>query len=155
MTATVLSYNTCANCGRKFQPNKGRAQKYCCDNCRIVANNRNYRAKMRAKPNRICARCGKPFRAMESAAKYCSRECYAEHERERHRLNRCGSAIRQLRAKDARLERDKVVFLARRDLEARAVVRSVPVRVSISRTGLRIESRGNCIGGHATSILHA
>lgn len=154
MTATVMTYNTCANCGRKFQPNKGKAQKYCCDNCRIVANNRNYRARMKAKPNRVCARCGKEFFSLEGAAKYCSRECYTEHERERHRLNRCGSAIRQLRAKDARMEREKVVFLARRDLEAREAERAVPVRVSRSSSGMRIESRGNCAGGHATNILH-
>ena len=44
-------------------------------------------------------------------------------------------------------------FLARRDLEAKALG-GVPVRVSQSRTGLRIESRGNCAGGCATNIPH-
>ena len=38
--------------------------------------------------------------------------------------------------------------------EARAAERAVPVRVSRSSSGMRIESRGNCAGGHASNILH-
>ncbi len=149
MTATVMSYNTCANCGRKFQPNKGKAQKYCCDNCRIVANNRNYRSRMKAKPNRVCARCGKEFFSLEGAAKYCSRECYQAREKERKIGARATKRIERQRA-----TAERSVYFARRDLEAREAERAVPVRVSVSRTGLRIESRGNCAGGHATNILH-
>lgn len=149
MTATVMTYNTCANCGRKFQPSKGKAQKYCCDNCRIVANNRNYRARMKAKPNRICARCGKEFFSLEGAAKYCSRECSAAREKERKIGARASKRMERQRA-----TAERSIFLARRDLEAREAERAVPVRVSRSSSGMRIESRGNCAGGHATNILH-
>lgn len=149
MTPTIMTYNTCANCGRKFQPNKGKAQKYCCDNCRIVANNRNYRARMKAKPNRICARCGKPFFSLQSAAKYCSRECYQAHEKERRAGAHANNRMERQRAAT-----EKSIYLARRDLEAREAERAVPVRISRSSSGMRIESRGNCAGGHATNILH-
>lgn len=149
MTATVMTYNTCANCGRKFQPNKGKAQKYCCDNCRIVANNRNYRARMKAKPNRVCARCGKEFFSLEGAAKYCSRECYQAREKERKIGVRATKRMERQRA-----TAERSIYFARRDLEAREAERAVPVRVSRSSSGMRIESRGNCAGGHATNILH-
>lgn len=149
MTPTVMTYNTCANCGRKFQPSKGRAQKYCCDNCRIVANNRKYRARMKDKPNRVCARCGKEFFSLEGAAKYCSRECYQAREKER----RAGAHANK-RTERQRAASERSIYLARRDLEARAAERAVPVRVSRSANGLRIVSRGNCMGGHATNILH-
>ena len=58
-----------------------------------------------------------------------------------------------MRKADKRRKEERAVFLARRDLEAKAA--GLPAeRVSYGANGLRIVSRGNCAGGRTTSLMH-
>ena len=153
---TKLDYNTCANCGRKFTPTLGAHQKFCCANCRVVFHNRQWRERRRTttRPNRTCERCGKRFYSSQSAARFCSRECYQAHERECRSARRAATAIAQMRREEKRRKQERDVYLARRDLEAKESERAVPVRVSYTSRGMRIVSRGNCAGGCTTSMRH-
>ena len=150
------NYIKCKECGKSFIPSKRRNQLYCSDNCRIVHNNRKFNAKRaeRSKPNHICERCGKAFYSKHVTARYCSMECYREHERKERSAWRQLTAIAQMRRNEKRRQQERDAYLARRDLEAKESERAIPVRVSIGENGLRIESRGNCAGGCATNIPH-
>ena len=149
-------YIRCKECGKSFIPSKRRNQLYCSDNCRIVHNNRKFNAKRaeRTGPNHVCEQCGKRFYSSHSAPRFCSVECYREHERECRRSRNAATAIAQMRRKEKRRQQERDAYLARRDLEAKESERAIPVRVSIGENGLRIESRGNCAGGCATNIPH-
>lgn len=149
-------YIRCKECGKAFIPSKRRNQLYCSHNCQVVHNNRIYNARRaeRSKPNHICERCGKAFYSKRVTARYCSRECYREHERKERSARRQLTAIAQMRRKEKRRQQDRDAYLARRDLEAKESERAIPVRVSIGENGLRIESRGNCAGGNASHTRH-
>lgn len=149
-------YVTCKECGQKFIPSKRRNQLYCSRNCQVVHNNRIFNAKRaeRTGPNHTCERCGKRFYSLHSAARFCSAECYREHERECRRSRKAGTAIAQMHREEKRRKQERDVYLARRDLEAKESERAVPVRVSIGENGLRIESRGNCAGGNTSHMRH-
>lgn len=148
-------YIKCKECGQKFIPSKRRNQIYCSHNCQVVHNNRIYNARRaeRTGPNRTCKECGKRFYSLKSSARFCSRECYQAHERECRSARRAATAIAQMRRKEKRRQQDRDVYLARRDLEAKAA--GLPEeRVSIGANGMRIISRGNCAGGNTSHMRH-
>lgn len=149
-------YTICKECGKSFIPSKRRNQLYCSRNCQVVHNNRIFNAKRaeRTGPNRTCERCGKRFYSSQSAARFCSRECYQAHERECRSARRAATAIAQMRREEKRRKQERDVYLARRDLEAKESERAVPVRVSIGANGMRIVSRGNCAGGNTSHTRH-
>ena len=147
-------YIRCKECGKAFIPSKRRNQLYCSHNCQVVHNNRIYNARRaeRSKPNHICERCGKAFYSKRVTARFCSLQCYREHERKERSARRQLTAIAQMRREEKRRQQERDAYLARRDLEAKESERAIPVRVSIGENGLCIESRGNCAGGCATNI---
>lgn len=72
----------CPECGREFEPNSGvgRRQKYCSGECcaragRKAQDRRVKAARLAARANRVCKRCGKIFTPKNSAGVYCSQEC--------------------------------------------------------------------------------
>ena len=149
-------YIRCKECGKAFIPSKRRNQLYCSHNCQVVHNNRIYNARRaeRTGPNRTCKECGKRFYSLKSSARFCSMQCYREHERKARSARRQLTAIEQMRRKEKRRQQERDAYLARRDLEAKEFERAIPVRVSIGENGLRIESRGNCAGGNASHTRH-
>ena len=129
----------CEVCGAAFGPLSTR-KRFCSQRC----HDRYYAAKLR--PKATCEQCGRRFQPLENTpGRFCSHKCYHDWQ---HEHGEGGRLDRELAQVSARAQ-----FLARRDLEAKAAG-GVPVRVSQSRTGLRIESRGNCAGGCATNIPH-
>lgn len=149
------NYVKCKECGKKFIPSKRRNQLYCSDNCRIVHNNRIFNAKRaeRTGPNHVCEQCSKQFYSSKSAARFCSVECYRAHEREYRSARRSATEIAQMRREERRRKKERDVYLARRDLEAKAA--GLPEeRVSIGANGMRIISRGNCAGGNTSHTRH-
>lgn len=149
------NYVKCKECGKSFIPSKRRNQLYCSDNCRIVHNNRIFNAKRaeRTGPNHVCEQCGKRFYSSHSAPRFCSLECYREHERECRRSRNAATAIARMRKDEKRRRQERDVYLSRRDLEAKAA--GLPEeRVSIGANGMRIVSRGNCAGGNASCTRH-
>lgn len=149
------NYVKCKECGKSFIPSKRRNQLYCSDSCRIVHNNRIFNAKRaeRTGPNHVCEMCGKQFYSSQSAARFCSVECYRAHEREYRSARRSATEIAQMRREERRRKKERDVYLARRDLEAKAA--GLPEeRVSIGANGMRIISRGNCAGGNTSHTRH-
>lgn len=72
----------CLECGREFEPNPfvGARQKYCSGECcaragRKAQDRRAKAARLAARANRVCKRCGKIFTPKNSAGVYCSQEC--------------------------------------------------------------------------------
>ena len=149
-------YIRCKECGKAFIPSKRRNQLYCSHNCQVVHNNRIYNARRaeRTGPNHVCEQCGKRFYSSHSAPRFCSVECYREHERECRRSRNAATAIARMRNEEKRRKQERDAYLNRRDLEAKESERAIPVRVSIGENGLRIESRGNCAGGNASHTRH-
>jgi hypothetical protein len=105
---------------------------------------------------RICLECGAAFVPRHHSQTVCSDECRRLRD---NRLNaesrvRCAEKKRKADADKRKEKLDRrAAFFAARDAAFESIGLP-PVRVSVSRTGLRIESRGNCAGGHATNILH-
>lgn len=148
-------YIRCKECGKAFIPSKRRNQLYCSHNCQVVHNNRIYNARRaeRTGPNRTCKECGKRFYSLKSSARFCSLQCYREHERKERSARRQLTAIAQMRRKEKRRHQERDAYLARRDLEAKAA--GLPEeRVSIGANGMRIISRGNCAGGNTSYTRH-
>jgi ribosomal protein L24E len=130
----------CEVCGVAFGPLSSR-KRFCSQKC----HDRYYAAKRR--PKATCEQCGRRFQPLENTpGRFCSHKCYHDWQHEHGEGGRIDRKLAQVSA--------RAQFLARRDLEAREAERAVPVRVSRSSSGMRIESRGNCAGGCATNIPH-
>ena len=87
----------CPECGKEFEPNPSRPwQKFCCKKCseraaRKAQDRRLKAAKLAARSNRVCKRCGKIFTPKNSAGVYCSSQCQKKALNERMRAERAAA----------------------------------------------------------------
>lgn len=78
ISVSTIVEGTCPECGKPVvQVGRGRKRLFCCEACRRAWWKKHEQAARTTRvKEKVCACCGKPFKAYASSRKYCSHSCY-------------------------------------------------------------------------------